>query len=108
MKLIPMGGTGSFDLDHLTADDVLKIITLALAKTRHVDGLTVLKAEAVMARQFTRGFTQGRADGHRDGYEDGYSEGLEEGKREALDERAHEEAERVTVRAKAQARRASI
>ncbi len=96
---------GEFDPDNLTAAEVLKVITLALAKTRGADPLMRMKAEVVMNEQFSRGRERGLEEGRRDGYHKGYREGLEDGKREALDARAQEEAERVTLKAAARARR---
>jgi len=96
---------GAFDPDNLTAAEVLKIITIALAKTKGADPLMGLKAEVVFNEQFARGMERGKEQGLRDGYNRGYNEGLEEGRREALDERAREEAERATLKAAALARR---
>lgn len=96
---------GEFDPDNLTAAEVLKVITLALAKTRGADVLARMKAEVVMNEQFSRGYDRGFKEGKDGGYRLGYSEGLEDGKREALDTRAREEAERATIKAAARARR---
>ena len=96
---------GEFDPDNLTAAEVLKIITLALAKTRDADPLMRLRAETVYNEQFSRGMERGIKQGRSDGYRLGYAEGIEDGKREALDKRAQEEAERVTLKAAARARR---
>jgi len=96
---------GEFDPDNLTAAEVLKVITLALAKTRDADVLMRLKAEVVMNEQFSRGYERGLKEGKDRGYQLGYSEGLEDGKREALDTRAQEEAERATLKAAARARK---
>jgi flagellar biosynthesis/type III secretory pathway protein FliH len=96
-----------FDPDNLTAAEVLKIITLALANTKGADGLARMKAEVVMNEQYHRGATFGREQGERRGYENGYREGLEDGKREALDKLASEEADRATLKAAALARRSA-
>ena len=96
---------GEFDPDNLNAAEVLKVITLALAKTRGADVLARMKAEVVMNEQFSRGYDRGLKEGKDRGYHLGYSEGLEDGKREALDTRAQEEAERATIKAAARARR---
>jgi len=94
-----------FDPDNLTAAEVLKVITLALAKTKGADFLAKMKAEVVMNEQYHRGATFGREEGERRGYGKGYLDGLEDGKREALDRLAKEEAERATLKASALARR---
>ncbi len=96
---------GEFDPDNLTAAEVLKIITIALGKTRGADMLMRLKAEVVMNEQFSRGHERGLKEGREIGYRLGYSEGVDDGKREALDTRALEEAERATIKAAARARR---
>lgn len=96
---------GEFDPDNLTAAEVLKVITLALAKARGADPLARLKAESVMNEQYSRGCERGEAIGRRIGYNLGYNEGPEDGRREALDELAREEAEQATVKASARARR---
>lgn len=95
------------DPDNLTAAEMLKVITLALAQTRGADPLIRLKAEALMNEDFARGMQRGFKKGSSDGYHMGYREGREEGKREALDTRAMEEAERVAVKAAARARKES-
>lgn len=95
----------TFDPDHLTAVEVLKIITLALAQTKGADVFMRLRAQAVMEEQFARGCKAGRDEGRREGYGAGYAEGLEEGKREALDKKSAEEAESAMLRAAARARR---
>jgi hypothetical protein len=94
-----------FDPDNLTAAEVLKVLTMMLAKTRGADGLAKLRAQVVMEEQYARGFRSGRDDGERVGYQRGYLEGLEEGRKEALESAAREEAERAMVRAAASARR---
>jgi len=116
-RLVPMGEIqrlemcpdvkhmGAFDPDNLTAAEILKIITIALAKASGADPLLRLKAEVVFNEQFSRGQERGRTEGFRDGYSRGYEEGMEEGRREALDQLARDEAERATVRAAASARR---
>lgn len=96
---------GGFDPDNLTAAEVLKVITLALAKTKDADFLARLKAETVMNEQYSRGAAFGREQGFRDGYHKGYLEGVEDGRREALDRLAREEAEAATLKANALARR---
>lgn len=97
---------GEFDPDNLTAAEVLKVITIALAKTRdgRADSLVQFKAQVVMEEQFARGRRRGLEEGRRDGYGLGYSEGLEDGRLEALDKMARGEAERATLKAAAHAR----
>jgi flagellar biosynthesis/type III secretory pathway protein FliH len=94
-----------FDPENLTASDVLKIITIALAKTAGADPLAGLRAQAVMEEQYARGNRDGYARGRRDGYQAAYLEGLEDGRKEALDKSAQEEAERVSIKAAARAKR---
>ena len=96
---------GAFDPDNLTAAEVLKVITLALAKTRGADVFMRAKAEVIRNEQFSRGMERGINEGRIAGYSAGYTEGLEDGKREALDTRAQEEAERATLKAAASARK---
>lgn len=96
---------GDFDPDNMTAAEVLKVITIALAKTKGADFLARLKAEAVFNEQYSRGHTRGLEQGERWGFDKGYREGLEDGKREALDRIAKEEAEAATLKARARARR---
>lgn len=98
---------GEFDPDNLTAAEVLKVITLALAQARGADPLARLKAETVMNEQYSRGHDRGEAIGRRIGYGIGYNEGVEDGRREALDRLAREEAESATLKARATARRAA-
>ena len=95
---------GEFDPDNLTAAEVLKVITLALAKTRGADVLMRMKAEVVMNEQFARGRGRGLKEGYERGYWNGYHDGLSDGKKEAVDTRAQEEAERATIKAAARAR----
>jgi hypothetical protein len=96
---------GEFDPDNLTAKDVLKVMTLVLAKTRDGADSLIFNAQFVMEEQFARGRRRGLEEGRRDGYESGYREGLEDGRREALGAIAQEEAERATLKAAAHARR---
>lgn len=96
-----------FDPDNLTAVEVLKVITLALACTRGADPLAKLKAETVMNEQYARGRRRGLEDGERLGFDNGYREGLEDGARESRDRIAIEEAERATLKARASARRSA-
>ena len=98
---------GAFDPDNLTAAEVLKVITLALARTKGADPLARLKAESVMNEQYSRGADFGRKQGFDNGYRRGYLEGLDDGKKEALDKLAIEEAEQATLKARARARRAA-
>lgn len=94
-----------FDPDNLSAGEVLKIITLALAKTRGADGIARLRAEAVFEEQWARGRQYGLQEGERRGHDKGYFQGVEDGRAEALDKLSREEAERATVKASARARR---
>jgi flagellar biosynthesis/type III secretory pathway protein FliH len=96
-----------FDPDNLTAAEVLKVLTIALAATRGADPLSRLKAQHVMDEAYSRGRRAGLEEGRRIGFNLGYAEGLEDGAREARDKIAREEAERATLKAAARARRAA-
>ncbi|MDA8107560.1 MAG: hypothetical protein M0015_02895 [Betaproteobacteria bacterium] len=96
---------GTFDPDNLTAAEVLKIITIALANACNADPLARLKAESVMNEQYSRGAEYGRKQGFDNGYRRGYLEGLDDGRKEVLDKTSAEEAERAILKTAARARR---
>lgn len=100
---------GSADVHpaQLNLHDVLKALTVALAKLPGADGLLIGKAHVALESKHGEGFRKGKEAGFREGFDQGYNDGLEDGKREALAHEAAEEAERATLKASAKARRVS-